>query len=125
MLLHRHVILDDFHRGNECFPAVATAAAVCLNYLTAQSLFAHNNQKLVRAGLSHYQSPDLPVCLDYNAYGSFPSLSRALLSDDEVKATQLIIGSRVQRLLRALVPKAEAILLLLILPKIMSTLARI
>ena len=61
VLLHRHVTLDTFHRGNECFPTVATAAAVCLNYLTVQSLIAHNNRRLVTAGLPESQSPNLPV----------------------------------------------------------------
>ena len=83
MLLHRHVTLNDFHRGDECFPTVATAAAVCLTRLTAQSLIAHNNRRLRQAGLPNRQSPDLPVRPDYNTFGSYPNLVQALSSDDE------------------------------------------
>lgn len=83
VLMHRRVSLHDFRRGSQCFPTVATAAAICLTRLTAQSLIAHNNRRLVRAGLPDRQSPDLPVCPDYNTYGSYPSLGQAMLSDDE------------------------------------------
>ena len=71
VLLHRHVTLHDFHRGDECFPTVATAAAICLTRLTAQSLIAHNNRRLERAGLPQYQCADFPECPARNIYGGF------------------------------------------------------
>ena len=89
VLLHRHVTLHDFHRGDECFPTVATAAAICLTRLTAQSLIAHNNRRLVQAGLPERQCADLPERPAYNTYGSLASFGRTLLSDEEEESNSL------------------------------------
>ena len=73
VLLHRHVTLHDFHRGDECFPTVATAAAICLTRLTAQSLIAHNNRRLAQAGLPERRCAEFPERPAYPTYDCFAS----------------------------------------------------
>jgi len=107
VLLHRHVTFDSFHRGSECFPTVATAAAVCLDFLTAQSLIAHNNRRLKRAGLT-YQSPLLPRRPGYNTYGHLPTIGQSLFSGEESDSDAAVIDNWVEHseMIRSIGPQS-------------------
>ena len=71
------------------------AHAVYLTRGTVQSLIAHNNRRLQRAGLSDRQIPLLPERQDYNTYGRLPSLGESLFSSEESESDSATLDNLV------------------------------